>query len=457
MREAVLSLVLVSCLALSLANRVYVHPFGLFALGNISCEVIQSNEPEQVEVVKATPIGLQDNTAPDLRDLSNSNGMENSTQRKDVLAELQNILGLRMYKVLTNSQKDSNTLYSPVNVFGTLVTLYLGASKKTAVPYQQLLGIYKETETENCVYLIDGHMVLRTLQEINALIDGPRDELRTLVWSFITEDGEISKDFVRGAQDFSDASYTRSVDFTKPEDAEKEVNSFIQKTSDGDIKEIFQNLSSTTNFLFASSVHFKGNWRTAFQPEATSMQDFKVDEETTVSVPLMTHTGEYKYLNDKGRKCTVVKLGLSMRTYMLLVLPYEGASLQDIESQLQTEVLSKWYQHLKEGYLELSLPKFSLTGLTDLKSLLTDMNVEEYLLGSKAQFQRLSNKEKFTVDKVFSKVVFEMSEEGSQVSNKTEDGRVPLKLTVNRPFLFAIVEGNSNAILMLGKIINPAV
>lgn len=56
-----------------------------------------------------------------------------------------------------------------------------------------------------------------------------------------------------------------------------------------------------------------------------------------------------------------------------------------------------------------------------------------------------------------SKVVFEMSEEGSQVSNKTEDGRVPLKVTVNRPFLFAIIEGNSNAILMLGKIMNPAV
>lgn len=58
---------------------------------------------------------------------------------------------------------------------------------------------------------------------------------------------------------------------------------------------------------------------------------------------------------------------------------------------------------------------------------------------------------------VHSKVVFEMSEEGSQVSNKTEDGRVPLKVTVNRPFLFAIIEGNSNAILMLGKIMNPAV
>ncbi|KAL0177922.1 hypothetical protein M9458_026816, partial [Cirrhinus mrigala] len=52
-------------------------------------------------------------------------------------------------------------------------------------------------------------------------------------------------------------------------------------------------------------------------------------------------------------------------------------------------------------------------------------------------------------------VVFEMTEGGSEVQNRTENGSVPHKVTVNRPFFFAIVEGNSNAILMLGKIVNP--
>lgn len=53
------------------------------------------------------------------------------------------------------------------------------------------------------------------------------------------------------------------------------------------------------------------------------------------------------YLNDAGRKCSVVKLGLSKRTYMLLALPHEGASLQDIEKQLLT-VIPTWHRHLKE-------------------------------------------------------------------------------------------------------------
>lgn len=56
---------------------------------------------------------------------------------------------------------------------------------------------------------------------------------------------------------------------------------------------------------------------------------------------------------------------------------------------------------------------------------------------------------------MINKVLFEMSEEGKEVSNKSPDERVPLTVTVNRPFLFTIVEGNTNAILMLGRINNP--
>lgn len=55
---------------------------------------------------------------------------------------------------------------------------------------------------------------------------------------------------------------------------------------------------------------------------------------------------------------------------------------------------------------------------------------------------------------VVSKVVFEMSE-GAEVLEKTPEAGVPLELSLNRPFFFAVMEGQSNAILLLGKITNP--
>ncbi|XP_077093226.1 angiotensinogen [Siphateles boraxobius] len=448
-----LTILIVSCLAMGTANRVYVHPFTLFSSENISCEVIQNEQHKPLETVHPlTP--LQDSTEPDPRPGSTIENLKNLTQRTAVLAELQNYLGLRMYQTLSRTQKHANTLLSPLNTFGALVTLYLGASKKTAVSYQRLLGLNLESEKADCAYFIDGHTVLRTLQAISAHVDESRNELRTLVWTFITSDADLSKDFLRGTQDFSDDSFVRAVDFSQTKDAEEQVNDFIQKTSDSKVKNLFKGVTAKTDLLFASSVHFKGNWKTAFQPEATTDQEFWTHENSSVKVPFMMHTGDYMFLNDTVMKCSVIKLGLSKRTYMLLSLPHEGASLQHIEEQLLI-VIPKWHRHLKEKYLELTLPKFSLTAVTDLRSVLSEMEVEKCLMGSDANFRKLSSKENFTVDKVLNKVVFEMAEGGSEVQNRTEDGRDPHKVMVNHPFFFAIVEGNSNAILMLGKIVNP--
>nr|AAH95585.1 Angiotensinogen [Danio rerio] len=448
-----LAFLFLSCFAMARTNRVYVHPFNLFSSENISCEVIQSEEHKPLETVHPLP-PLPGSTDPDPRTASAAESLKNLTQRTAVLAELQNSLGLRMYQTLSRTQKHTNTLLSPLNAFGALVTLYLGASKKTAISYQQLLGLNLESEQTDCAYFVDGHTVLRTLQAISAHVDESRKELRTLVWTFVNSDADLSKEFLRGTQDFSDDSFVRSVDFSQAKDAEVEVNNFIQKTSDNKVKSMFKGVTPKTDLLFASSVHFKGNWKTAFQPEATSDQDFWTQKNSSVQVPFMMHTGDYKYLDDAGRKCSIVRLGLSKRTFMLLVLPHEGASLQDIEKPLLT-VIPTWLRYLKEKYLELSLPKFSLTAVTDLRSVLSEMAVEKYLMGSDASFRRMSSKENFTVDKVLNKVVFEMTEGRSEVQNRTDDGRAPHKVTFNRPFFFAVLEGNSNAILMLGKIINP--
>lgn len=52
-------------------------------------------------------------------------------------------------------------------------------------------------------------------------------------------------------------------------------------------------------FFFVVVFVCLGNWWTAFQPEKTSLQEFHVNEKTTVMTSLMTHTGQYPYMNDK--------------------------------------------------------------------------------------------------------------------------------------------------------------
>ncbi|XP_014823561.1 angiotensinogen [Poecilia latipinna] len=440
----------------SQANRVYIHPFHLFAVDNVSCETLQGSAVKPLETVAVEALDVEVLT-PDSRDLSSLDAQtQNMTKRMAVLAGLLNPLGLRMYHAF--SRKQNNTVFSPVNTYGSLVAFYLGASKKTARSFQEFLGLSSGTDREDCVSLVDGHKILSTLQDINSLVDdGSGDEITTRVWAFARSDAQLSRDFIQGTQDFSDKSFIRGVDFSKHEEAETLVNSFVEKTSDGKLTNVFKGLNPSSNFLFISSFSFKGNWMAAFQPDKISMEEFHVDETTKVTTSTMTRTYNYHYLNDKVNRCTVVKLPLSKQSHMLLMLPHEGTTLGHVENKLLASFMGGWHKNLREGLLELSLPKFSLSSVIDIHDLLSTMNTSlgSTLLGSQAEFSRLSNTSPFSVDKAMNNVMFEMSGEAAEPQAGPTEAGVALKLSINRPFFFSVIEEHYESILLLGKITNP--
>lgn len=246
---------------MGMANRVYIHPFSLLDAGDIVCEVTNNKDKGPLETIQSLT-AIEESTEPDPQPAVEE--LMNLTHWTDVVAGLQNSQGLRMYQALSRKQGNSNVLFSPYIAFGTLLTLYPGTSKSTASDYQQFLGLLWTSEKPGCVKVIKGHKVLRALKAINSLIDGPQDELRTLVWTFVSSDADLSKEFVRSIQEFSDTSFIRAVNFSQPKEAEAQVNSFIQTTSHSKVENLFKDISQSTNLLFASSVHFKGGCLRSF-------------------------------------------------------------------------------------------------------------------------------------------------------------------------------------------------
>lgn len=117
------------------ANRVYVHPFNLFAAENVSCESLQTQTSKPLQTVPVAPLE-PDVLTPDSKDAVKLEGQrEMVTERTMALAGLLNVLGLRMYEALSK-RHSTNTLLSPVSTCGTLVNFYLGASKRTASSFQ---------------------------------------------------------------------------------------------------------------------------------------------------------------------------------------------------------------------------------------------------------------------------------------------------------------------------------
>lgn len=117
----------------------------------------------------------------------------------------------------------------------------------------------RDTDPKDCVSLLEGQRVHKTLQTINSFVnDEPENEVATQVWAFTRKDTQLSADFVQGTQDVSDQSFIRGVDFSNPEEAEQLVNSYMAKTSDGKVESVFTDLNSSSNLLFLNSFNFQG-------------------------------------------------------------------------------------------------------------------------------------------------------------------------------------------------------
>lgn len=129
-------LLLCCCFSASQANRVYVHPFHLFAAGNVSCQTSHTQASRPLQSLPVAPLDI-DVLTPDSRNQSRLDTQrQNFTERAYVLAGLLNSLGLRMYQAHSSKQPNANTLMSPLSTYGSLITLYLGASKPTASSFQ---------------------------------------------------------------------------------------------------------------------------------------------------------------------------------------------------------------------------------------------------------------------------------------------------------------------------------
>ncbi|TMS04966.1 hypothetical protein E3U43_010123 [Larimichthys crocea] len=105
LQSRLLALLLCCYLSGSQANRVYVHPFYLFAAENVSCETLQPQTPKPLETLPVAPLDIEVLT-PDSRDPLKLDA-QNITVRTAVLAELLNSLGLRMYQSFSSKQQNT--------------------------------------------------------------------------------------------------------------------------------------------------------------------------------------------------------------------------------------------------------------------------------------------------------------------------------------------------------------
>ncbi|NXN58185.1 ANGT protein, partial [Rynchops niger] len=450
-------LCLLVCLTAVTSDRVYVHPFNLFSFNKSTCEELESLVQEGKKTF--VPVSIESQTTPayedDLKDLEAPSLSGRGRQKLSYLKDFVYVLGVRFYSELREARRGQNVLLSPTSLYGSLVSFYLGASNQTAVDLQGLLGFVPPSGDPDCTSRVDGHKVLSSLRMIESLIKSRDEELlfsKTLCL-FSAPGVPLSQLFVQDLLPSADALYVRAVDFTNPSEAAKQINAFVEAKSEGRSKCLLTDIDPSADLLFAVDVRLAVNLKQASR--LNEPQEFHVDSNMKVLVPMLSVTGMFKYKTDASGTFSVVEVPISKTALLVLLQPINGSDLEHVESQLPLQS-SAWLQQLSPREIKLTLPELRIEGSSDLQELLADMELPA-LLGKGADLSKISDTN-LTVGKVINKAFFKLTGDGT---DQPEDPAAPkedlvfLEVTLNKPFLLAVIEEKSRAMLLLGRVTNP--
>jgi serpin B len=110
-----------------------------------------------------------------------------------------------------------------------------------------------------------------------------------------------------------------------------------------------------------------------------------------------------------------------------------------------------------------SLPKFKLEYITELKDVLSSLGMQQVFNSAQADFSPMTDSA-VALDQVKHKAVIEVNEEGTEAAGATSSGiritsatpqKQPFEMNINRPFFFTIRDDRAGIILFMGNVVEP--
>ncbi|XP_016022254.2 thyroxine-binding globulin isoform X2 [Rousettus aegyptiacus] len=360
-----------------------------------------------------------------------------------------------LYRRFTVETPDRNIFFSPVSISAALVMLSTGACSNTQTQILESLG-FNLTDTPMAE-------IQQGFQHLICSLNFPKKELELQMGNALFI-GKQLKPLPKFLDDVKSLYETEvfSTNFSNVSAAQQEINSHVEKQTKGKVVNLIQDLKSNTMMVLVNYIHFKAQWANPFDPSKTEEgSSFLVDKTTTVHVPMMHQMERYYHLVDTDLNCTVLQMDYSKNALALFVLPKEGR-MNWVEGAMSSKTLKKWNRLLKKGWIDVFVPKFSISATYDLGDILLKMGIQD-AFADNAKFPELTEDNSLKLSKAAHKAVLHIGEKGTEVVAVPEV-RFPdqAEITLLRPiiqldksFLLLILDKNTRSILFLGKVVDP--
>lgn len=373
-----------------------------------------------------------------------------------------NRFAVNLYQQLAT---EDNLFFSPFSISLALGMTYAGAAGETAEQMAQVLNVPAADAMADVFGDLSDNLTSRegfTLNLANALWgqQGRRFQPSFLLTTR-TDYGATLRNL-----DFQNASA----------EARTIINDWVERETEGIIRDLLpaNAITPDTRMVLTNAIYFNAAWQFPFDLNNTQDRPFTTLASTQVQVPMMQQTRMFAYSQGDG--------------YQTLQLPYEGGSasfiviLPDagrfaaVSRQLDV-VLDNAMRVQSATRVNLELPRFEVRAKADLASNLSRMGMPAAFTpyqsaagcetgdgGSGANFRNMDGTRCLYIDAVIHEAYINVDEVRTEAAAATAVAMArttstnrppPINFIVDRPFMFAIRDDVSGALLFLGQVTDP--
>lgn len=269
----------------------------------------------------------------------------------------------------------------------------------------------------------------------------------------------VLEDFISINREYFDAA-VEELDFSDP-GAKDIINGWIEEKTNDKIQDMLDYIPSDAVMYLVNAIYFNAKWKYEFDAEATSAGDFHLGEGSVTEVDYMKVNGAFNFMHGEGFSAVELPYGDSAFS-MLVLLPAWNSNLNELVAYLDED---RWESLLATPMVQnvqIELPKFKY----GYKLLLNDPLIKLGLgvaFGGGADFSRITPGGGIHISRVIHQTFIDVQEEGTEAAAATivemretssPGGGVNI-FKADRPFLYAIKENSTSAILFMGTVESP--
>uniref|UniRef100_A0A8C5IFB1 Serpin B10 n=1 Tax=Junco hyemalis TaxID=40217 RepID=A0A8C5IFB1_JUNHY len=371
-----------------------------------------------------------------------------------------------LFNKLNENNKGKNIFFSPWSISAALALTYLGAKGTTATEMAEV-GYFCTIIVGRTFWICTNPFLL--FKKLLTAINKPRStySLKSANRIYVDKTFLLLPTYIQLSKNYYEAQ-PQKVNFkTAPEQTGKEINTWVEKQTEGKIKNLLgpRDVTNSTKLILINAIYFKAEWEVKFKAEDTELQPFRLSK--PVKMMYMRKTFPVlimEAMNFKMIELPYVKRELSMFILLPDDIKDNTTGLEQLERELTFERLSEWTDSKKmtETLVDLYLPKFEMEERYDLSDNLIRMGMRS-AFSSNADFSGMTEKDRVMISKVFHKSFVAVDEKGTEAAAATavlveltsaHDSYV-LKFRVDHPFYFFIRHNKSKSILFFGRFCSP--